>query len=93
MTYINPISGTAMAAATQHEQLAADKSRQIRRQQNVTRNVAATDRFEPVVENAEAISPIHDEAPRQQDPKKKRSTKNADIEGLPNDEAHIDLVG
>ncbi|QOV91864.1 hypothetical protein [Humisphaera borealis] len=67
MTYINPISGTAMAGAAQQEQLSADKTRQLRRQQQVKRNVAAaSDHFEHSVENAEEVSPVQEDKRRQQ---------------------------
>ena len=69
MTYINPISGTAPAGAVQQEHLAADKTRQLRRQQQAKRNVAAAmDHFEHAVENAEEVAPIRDQKQREQNP-------------------------
>lgn len=92
MTYINPISGTAMAQAVQQEQLAVDKTRQLRRQQQAKRNVAAAiDHFEHAVENAEEVAPVQDEKPREQQqrrPSKQPKRKPGDEE-MP----HIDLVG
>jgi hypothetical protein len=93
MTYINPISGTAMAAAVQQEQRVVDKSRQIRRQQDLKRNVAATDSVELVVENAEAIAPVHDEAPPDRHSKQKRRNRKNEGEIPADDEGHIDVVG
>lgn len=88
MTYINPISGTAMAQAVQQEQLAADKTRQLRRQQDVKRNVAAAmDHFEHAVENTEEVAPVQDEKPRQQ--QQRRQKKKPGDDQMP----HIDLVG
>jgi hypothetical protein len=93
MTYINPISGTAMAAAVQQEQLATDKTRQIRRQQNAQRNAAATDQFEHVVENAEEVAPIHDDASREGKPKYAPREKKPDGENPSEDKPRIDVVG
>ena len=85
MTYINPISGTAQAGSVQQEQLAADKTRQLRCQQQAKRNVAvAMDHFEHAVENAEEVAPIRDQKQRQQDTgagskKKKRKPDDDDV--------------
>lgn len=70
MTYINPLAGTLVPSGTVQQQQAADKARQIRRTQVVARDAAATsDTFEHQVENAEEVSPVHDEQRRQQDPR------------------------
>lgn len=96
MTYINPISGTAMAGAVQQNQLAADKTRQIRHQQKLQRNAAAaTDQFEHAVENTEEVAAIHDEQRRerpQPDPKE-RHKHEPDEDPEAEDHPHIDVTG
>src|SRR5688572_3046828 len=95
MTYINPITGATVAAApAQQAQLAADKARQVRREQAAARDAAATgDRFEPTVENAEAVSAVHDEQAKGQP--RKRPKPRQRIDGQPDEEdgggSHVDL--
>jgi hypothetical protein len=94
MHYINPISGAALAAALAQEQLAAEKNRHIRRQQSLQRNVAASaDRFEHAVENAEEISPVHDEQDRRPPPRKPPDHHQADEDADGQEPPHIDVVG
>src|SRR5688500_17283605 len=95
MTYINPITGATVAAApVQQAQLAADKARQVRREQAAARNAAATgDRFEPTVENAEAVSAVHDEQAKGQ-PQQRRSKRRPHPADRPDEgtgESHVDV--
>ena len=58
------------------------------------RNVAATgDRFEPTVESAEAVAPVHDEQPREQ-PQQRRRQPRAKADDAKRDgdaEGHVDV--
>ena len=98
MTFINPITGAALPAAQAQERLAADKVRQIRRQQVARRVTApsAADRFEHVVESAEAVSPVGDDLPRdrQQPPPRRQPRKQQSKQpGSPGEPPHIDVRG
>ena len=96
MTPFNPITGAALPAALAQQQLAADKTRQVRRQQAAQRHLAAAaDAFEHTVENTEAISAIHDEQQheqprRQRHARRKRKAEDNASDGEP---PHIDVVG
>ena len=99
MTFINPISGAALPAAQAQERAAADKVRQVRQQQVDRRVVAASaaDRFDHVVENAEAVSGARDEGSRdgrRPPPRRRRPAKDTPQEhdGEP-PPPHIDVRG
>jgi hypothetical protein len=70
---INPFSGY-VAQGTQVERLqAAEKTRQVRREQTLSKNVAAQDdQLEHQVESADAIVSIHDDQ-QQQNPQQHQS--------------------
>ena len=96
MTPFNPITGAALPVAQVQQQLATDKTRQVRRQQAAQRHIAAaTDAFEHTVENADAISPVHDE--QRHDPQDRRQNgrrqKRADQDAPDGEPPHIDVVG
>ena len=92
MTSINPFSGY-VAQGSQVERLqAADKARQVRREQTLSKNVAAQDdQLEHQVESADAIVSIHDDGqhqnPRQQ---QRRQDQPEPDDGDP--PPHIDIT-
>lgn len=84
MTYFNPISGAVLPGALAQQQLATEKTKQLRRTEAARRNVATGggDHFEHTVESAEAVSPVSDEKPREEPSGKQlrrnKSKKNGD---------------
>ena len=78
MSLVNPLAAAVAAQPAAQGSLEAEKVRQARRAQNVSKNVAAAgDRFEHIeVESADAIQPI-DPNGRQPhpEPKKRRPTR------------------
>jgi hypothetical protein len=69
MTSINPFSGYVAQSAAVERTQATDKSRQVRRTQDLSKNVAARDdELEHQVESSDAVAAIHDEEHPQQQP-------------------------
>jgi hypothetical protein len=95
MSDINPFAGTILQSTQVQHQQSADKTRQVRRQQSVKKNVAAsTDEYEHSVENSEALAPIHEEDSKDH-PQKRRSSKRhhaAQKETEDGQKPHIDLT-
>lgn len=99
MTAINPLAAPlAQSTQVQHQQ-SADKSRQARRAQELSKDVALRDdQLEHQVESGEEISPIHDQD--QQRPNSRRRRKRATYSPQTRDpadneapESHLDLTG
>jgi hypothetical protein len=88
---INPFSGY-VAQGTQVERLqAAEKSRQVRREQTLSKNVAAQDdQLEHQVESADAIVSIHDDHQQQNPRQQHRRTPQKPDEG--EEPPHIDVT-
>jgi hypothetical protein len=62
MTNINPFIGSVLQSTHVQRLQAADKDRQIRRQQDLEKNAALeSDKLEHQVESAEQLNPIHDD--------------------------------
>ena len=74
MSSINPFSGYLAQGSQVERTQAADKTRQIRRTQALSKDVAAKDdQLEHQVESADALAEIHDEqSPSQQQQKQKK---------------------
>ena len=90
MTDFNPLVGALLGSA-QAQQINASKQRQIRRNQNVRKNIAAGD--EPTdhqVESTEEIAAIHDGDQKQSPDRRKRQkqTPEDSDQGTP----HIDVT-
>lgn len=61
MTQINPFTGAIVQSMQVQPRLSAEKDRQIRRMQNLTKNAALQgDRLEHQVESADALHPADD---------------------------------
>jgi hypothetical protein len=91
---INPFSGYVAQGSQLERTQAADKARQVRRAQALSKNVAARDdELEHQVENTDAVAALHDEQPqggqggRQQQPRHEQ-TNPEEGEGP----AHIDIT-
>jgi hypothetical protein len=75
---INPFSGYIAQGGQVERAQSSEKTRQVRRQQALSKNVAARDdELEHQVESADAINPIHDDddtadrqSPRDQKPRR-----------------------
>jgi hypothetical protein len=90
MSSINPFSGY-LAQGTQVERTqAADKARQVRRTQALSKNVAARDdELEHQVESADALAEVHDEQGRSQGQGQQKKEREADEGEEP---PHIDVT-
>lgn len=92
MPYLNPLANALLQGQQSQQQLATDKTRQVRRAQVQVRATGATgDTFEHQVESTEELSPIHDEQPQKREQRsKKRRAKRSDNDVGPSDE-HLDI--
>jgi hypothetical protein len=88
---INPFSGYVAQGAQVERLQAAEKSRQVRREQTLAKNIAAQDdQLEHQVESTDAITPIHD-APHHQNPQQhQRRTPPKPDEG--EEPPHLDIT-
>jgi hypothetical protein len=85
MTQFNPLAGSILQSGQIARQQSAIKTAQMRRNQQLQRNVAARDdEMEHQVESSEEVMPIHD--PEEEGTKGQWKKKNKDDE-----EPHIDL--
>ena len=99
MTAINPFAAPlAQSSHVQHQQ-SAEKSKHIRRTQELSKDVALRDdQLEHQVESSEELAPIHDED--QEHPSQKRRRKRAgiynpnaqDVSDGEEPETHLDLT-
>ncbi|MDB5320812.1 MAG: hypothetical protein JWN40_2443 [Phycisphaerales bacterium] len=92
MTSINPFSGYVAQSSQVERSQAADKSREVRRTQALSNDVARRDdELEHQVESADAIVSIHDEEhpQQQQQPRKDQSKpEEDDVDETP----HLDVT-
>ena len=90
MSAINPFSGYVAQGAQVERLQAAEKTRQVRREQALSKNIAARDdELEHQVENTDATAPIHDDdQPRQQHQQNPRHHPTPDGDEPP----HIDIT-
>jgi hypothetical protein len=91
VTSINPFSGYVAAGAQLERTQAAEKTRQVRREQVLSKNVAARDdELEHQVENTDAVTPTHDDdqQPRQQ----QQPRQDPPTEGGDDKPPHIDIT-
>jgi hypothetical protein len=94
MSQINPFAGPLQQSSPVVHQQAADKSRQVRQRQDVSKNVTARpDEFEHAVENTEALAPIHEEGSKEQPQKRRPKSAKAGKgeKDSEKEESHIDL--
>lgn len=91
MTSINPFSGYVAQGSQIERAQATDKTRQVRREQTLSKNVAVRDdEMEHQVESTDAVAGIHDEQGQgQQHPRKDPKHKPTGGEEEP---PHIDLT-
>jgi len=74
MELINQLAAPLAQSAQVARQQSSEKTQQLRRAQTARKNVAAqSDTFEHTVENAEAITPIHDDQRHEPEPQPRRS--------------------
>jgi len=75
MTQINPFIGSVLQSTHVQRLQAAEKDRQIRRQQDLEKNAALeSDKLEHQVESAEQLNAIHDE--ESTNPRRKRRSRS-----------------
>lgn len=90
---INPFSGYLAQGAQLDRMQAADKTRQAKRANVLSKNVAARDdEMEHQVESTEQINPVHDQEGRQQDQQSGQQKRPPHSE--PEDQPpHLDVTG
>ena len=94
MMYINPISAAALPGSISQQQLAADKTRQLRQQQRAVRTGSASDEFVAAIEHTEAVDAVHDEQGRRQPDARQQKHREDHDEGEADGESdapHIDI--
>lgn len=73
MSEITPFIASVLQSPGVQKQQTAEKTSQLRRQQELRRNIAAEgDRYQRVVESPEEIKPIHDERDDARNHKRKK---------------------
>ena len=99
MSWINPFAAPLSQSTGVQRQQSADKSRQVRRAQQVKKNSALSgdgDQFEQQVESADEVNAIHDEDQQHPQQRKKNprphrlGSQSDDVSG--DGEAHLDLT-
>jgi hypothetical protein len=94
MTVINPFIGALLQTPQVQRQQVDAKASQVRRQQELQRNVAAEgDRFTHTVESPEELKPVHEERDDAKHHKKKRRTPQDAEDESPTDDPppHVDV--
>jgi hypothetical protein len=93
MSSINPFSGYLAQGSQVERTQAADKTRQIRRTQALSKDVAARDdQLEHQVESADALAEIHDEQNPQQQQKQQKQKKQQQGEEGKEEPPRLDLT-
>ena len=90
MTSINPFSGYVAQGSQVERTQAADKTRQVRRTQDLSKNVALQDdQLEHQVESSDAVAAVHDDQqPNQQQQQPKKDPKDETSDEPP----HLDIT-
>ena len=90
MTSINPFSGYVAQGSQVERTQAADKTRQVRRTQDLSKNVALQDdQLEHQVESSDAVAAVHDDQqPNQQQQQPKKDPKDETFDEPP----HLDIT-
>ena len=90
MTSINPFSGYVAQGSQVERAQAADKTRQARRTQDLSKNIALQDdQLEHQVESADAVAPIHDD---QQPPQQRQHPHKDPKDDKPDEPPHLDVT-
>ncbi len=91
MTELNPLAGAILQSIQSQRDAGIEKERQIRREQILSKNVAAQDdRFEHQVESADQLPEVNDEERQQHEKQKRQSHHNLPDEN-DGDKARIDV--
>lgn len=90
MSSINPFSGYIAQGSQVERTQAADKTRQVRRTQDLSKNVALQDdQLEHQVESSDAVAAVHDDQqPSQQHQQPKKDSKDEKSDEPP----HLDIT-
>lgn len=92
MSQISPFIISAVQASGVQRMASEEKDSQLRQAQEVRENAGhAADRFEHAVESAEAMDPLHDEAKKDSEQKKKQHKEDPSEEEPLGDDSHLDL--
>ena len=93
MSSINPFSGYVAAGSQLERTQAADKARQVRRAQALSKNVAARDdELEHQVENTDVVAALHDEQQGGQGQQSRDQQQPPKPEEEGEGPAHIDIT-
>jgi hypothetical protein len=90
MTSINPFSGYVAQGSQIERAQSADKTRQARRTQDLSKNIALQDdQLEHQVESADAVSAIHDD---QRPPQQQQHPQKDPKDQKPDEPPHLDVT-
>ena len=80
MSQVNPFVAAILPSAQTQRQQATDRNNQIRRQQELQKNVAqhGSDTFEHQVESTDAVSDVHDEDAHSDPRQKSHNSRSED---------------
>lgn len=100
VSQINPFTGSVLQAPHVQRTQATDRDRQLRRVNDLSKNAALQgEQHQHEVESSEAVTPAHDDQPRNPRQGKKSPPPHDDAHGAaPNDDdgaggdAHVDLT-
>jgi hypothetical protein len=92
MTSINPFSGYVAQGSQIERAQSADKTRQVRRTQDLSKNIALQDdQLEHQVESADAVAAIHDD--QQPPPQQQQHPQKDPKDDKPSEEPpHLDVT-
>ena len=92
MIPINSLSGALIQSTQLQLQQASDKTKQARRAQDLARNVTAEDEeLENQIENAEEVTPVHEDSRKQDKHRKQQQHKHEEEESDDPGSARLDL--
>jgi len=96
VSQINPFTGSVVQAPHVQRTQASDRDRQLRRATDLSKNAALQgDQHRHEVESSEAVTPVHDEQPRNGKQGKKSPPHDAAHDAAPDEDAgdaHVDLT-
>lgn len=93
MTQINPLTGSLIQSTQVQPRQSADKERQIRRLQNLSKNTALQgDRLEHQVESSDSLHALNDQGNGQQQRRQQHTHPKKCKADQQDEESHIDLT-
>lgn len=93
MTQVNPFTGSIVQAPQVQRTQAAEKDRHLRKVQDLAKNAALQgDQLQHEVESSEALTPVHDQPPKQQRRARSRPPRSPQVDSEDPGESHLDVT-